>query len=129
MIGKYPDGAIPQELSVSNSRFTFLSDRVAVAPQLSAADMPEVAAAGFKSVINNRPDFEGGPDQPTNADVERAARELGLEYRFQPVVGSNIQPQDVATFGELLNTLPGPVLAFCRTGTRCSVLFRAATSE
>lgn len=114
---------------MSNPSFTSLSDRVAVAPQLAAADMQAVAAAGYKSVINNRPDFEGGPDQPTSADIEQAARAAGLEYRYQPVVGSNIQPQDVATFGELIHDLPGPVLAFCRTGTRCSVLFRAATGQ
>ena len=47
--------------------------------------MAEAAAAGFKSVINNRPDFEGGPDQPTNAAIEAAARAAGLEYAFLPV--------------------------------------------
>ncbi len=111
------------------SPFTHLTEQFAVAPQLSAHDMAAVAAAGFKSVINNRPDFEGGPDQPTHIEIERAAREAGLEYRYQPVVGSNIQQQDVDTFNDLLHTLPEPVLAFCRTGTRCSVLFRAASGQ
>lgn len=114
---------------MSNSLFTRLSDQFAVAPQLSAADMADIAAAGFKSVINNRPDFEGGPQQPVHDEIERAAREAGLEYRYQPVSGSNIQQHDVDTFGELLESLPGPVLAFCRTGTRCTVLYRAATSK
>jgi len=114
---------------VSSASFTHLTDQFAVAPQLAADDMAAVAAAGFKSVINNRPDFEGGPDQPTHADIEKAARAAGLEYRYQPVVGTNIQAQDVATFGELVQSLPQPVLAFCRTGTRCTVLFRAASGQ
>ena len=49
------------------------------------AAMAEAARAGFRSVVNNRPDFEGGPDQPTNAAIEAAARAAGLEYRFLPV--------------------------------------------
>lgn len=106
-----------------------LSDQFAVAPQLSPADMAAVAAAGFKSVINNRPDGEGGPDQPSNQDIEAAARAAGLEYCYQPVNGGNIQQQDVDAFASLLNQLPGPVLAFCRTGNRCSVLYRAATGS
>lgn len=108
---------------------TPVTDQFAVAPQLSPTDMAAVAAAGFKSVINNRPDGEGGPSQPTSAQVEAAARAAGLEYRHQPVNGANIQQHDVDTFGELLQALPGPVLAFCRTGTRSGILYRAATGH
>ncbi|MVW70647.1 MULTISPECIES: TIGR01244 family sulfur transferase [unclassified Bordetella] len=103
-----------------------LTELFAVAPQLSAADMPAVAAAGYKSVIINRPDFEGGPDQPTAADVSAAAREAGLHVEYQPVVGSAMTADDVARFAELLQTLPAPVLAYCRTGTRCTNLFVAS---
>lgn len=106
-----------------------VNERFALAPQLAPADMAAVAAAGFKSVINNRPDGEGGPDQPLNADIEAAARGAGLEYRYQPVNGANIQQQDVDNFAELLDTLPQPTLAFCRTGTRSGVLYRAATGQ
>ncbi len=109
--------------------FTQLNEQFAVAPQLAPADMAAVAAAGFKSVINNRPDGEGGPEQPANADIEAAARAAGLEYRYQPVNGRNIQPQDVDDFAELIDTLPQPVLAFCRTGTRSGVLWRSARGE
>jgi len=116
-------------MSDPSAPFTRITEQFAVAPQLAPADMAAIAAAGFKSVINNRPDFEGGPQQPANADIERAAREAGLEYRYQPVNGANIQPQDVATFDQLLQTLPGPVLAFCRTGTRCGILYRAASGQ
>jgi len=60
-----------------------LTQNFAVAPQLGPDDMADVAAAGYKSVIINRPDFEGGPDQPTAADVSRAAQEAGL-HRIPP---------------------------------------------
>ncbi|MCX5564044.1 TIGR01244 family sulfur transferase [Alcaligenes phenolicus] len=103
----------------------FLTEQLAVAPQLSGEDMQTVADAGFKSVIINRPDMEGGPDQPLSADVMKAAQAAGLQVEYQPVVGSAITSADVARFGQLLEALPGPTLAYCRTGTRCAVLFRA----
>lgn len=98
----------------------------AVAPQLSPDDMQAVADAGFKSVIINRPDMEGGPDQPASADVIAAARAAGLAVEYQPVVSGAMTPEDVARFAVLLKELPAPVLAYCRSGTRCSHLFRAA---
>lgn len=105
-----------------------LTPDFAVAPQLGPDDMVAVAAAGYKSVIINRPDFEGGPDQPAAADVAAAARAAGLRVEYQPVVSGAMTPDDVARFAELLEVLPAPVLAYCRTGTRCTVLYRAATA-
>jgi len=101
---------------------------VCVAGQLDAAAMAEVARAGFRSVINNRPDFEGGPDQPTNASVEAAARAAGLDYAFLPVDSALQTADEIARFGALLNTMPRPILAFCRSGARSGKLYRAATS-
>ncbi len=104
-----------------------LSADVSVAPQLGPEAMAEAAAAGFRSVINNRPDFEGGPMQPTSASIEAAARAAGLAYAFLPVAGNYQSEQEIARFGELIATLPGPVLAFCRSGTRSGRLFQQAT--
>ena len=104
-----------------------LSPDVCVAPQLGPEVMAAVAQAGFKSVINNRPDFEGGPDQPTNAAIEEAAKAAGLAYAFLPVASGYQSPEEIARFAELLAELPHPVLAFCRSGTRSGKLFRAAT--
>ena len=101
---------------------------VCVAPQLTPAAMAEAAAAGFKSVVNNRPDFEHGPDQPTHAQIEAAARAAGLEYRFLPVAGGYQSPQEIAAFAELLRTLPRPLLVFCRSGARSTRLFQAASA-
>lgn len=106
-----------------------LAPDVCAAPQLTPTDMAAVAAAGFKSVINNRPDGEGGPDQPKSADIEAAARAAGLQYVHLPVNPTVQTPEEIARFGELLQTLPRPVLAFCRSGGRCTRLFQAATSR
>ena len=101
-----------------------LTSDFAVAPQLGPDDMAAVAAAGFKSVIINRPDFEDGPNQPTAAAVSEA-----LRVAYQPVVSGYMTSDDVTHFSELLQTLPAPVLAYCRSGTRCTVLYRAATAQ
>jgi uncharacterized protein (TIGR01244 family) len=105
-----------------------VSPDVCVAPQLTPEAMAEAAAAGFKSVINNRPDFEHGPDQPTNAAIEAAARAAGLEYRFLPVQSGYQSPEEIAAFREMLEELPRPILAFCRSGARSTRLFLAATT-
>jgi uncharacterized protein (TIGR01244 family) len=105
-----------------------LTDDVSVAPQLTPDAMAEAARIGFRSVINNRPDFEHGPQQPTNASIEAAARAAGLEYRFLPVDGGYQSPQEITAFAQLLNELPRPILAFCRSGARSTRLYVAATS-
>ncbi len=105
-----------------------LSPEVCVAPQLDPAAMQWAADNGFKSVINNRPDFEGGPDQPTNDAIAEAAAAAGLQYAFLPVNGSYQSPEEITRFGELLASLPKPVLAFCRSGARSTKLYVAATA-
>ena len=103
-----------------------IADTVCVAPQLTPDAMAELARLGFKSVVNNRPDFEHGPDQPTSAAIEAAARAAGLEYRHLPVDGGWQSPEQIAAFAELLHTLPQPMLAFCRSGARSTRLFQQA---
>ena len=106
-----------------------LSADVCVAPQLDPAAMAWAAQAGFMSVINNRPDFEGGPDQPTSATMEAAATAAGLRYAYLPVAPAVQTPEEIARFAALLAELPRPVLAFCRTGTRSGKLYHAATGS
>jgi uncharacterized protein (TIGR01244 family) len=105
---------------------SMLDDDLAVAPQLTPEAMAAAASAGFRSVINNRPDFEGGPDQPTNASMEAAARAAGLEYAFLPVSGSFQTPEQAQQMADLMARLPKPVLAFCRSGTRSGRLYAMA---
>lgn len=99
-----------------------LTDALSVAPQIEPGDLVEAAARGFRSVINNRPDGEQD-GQPAAASIEAAARQAGLAYRHIPVVSGQLQDAQVHTFASALKTLPGPVLAFCRTGTRCASLW------
>lgn len=100
---------------------------VCVAPQLTPDAMADAAAAGFRSVVNNRPDFEGGPDQPTSVQIESAARAAGLEYRFLPVQSGYQSPEEIAEFARLLAELPRPMLLFCRSGARSAKLYSSAT--
>jgi uncharacterized protein (TIGR01244 family) len=100
---------------------------VCVAPQLTPAAMADVAAAGFRSVINNRPDFEHGPDQPTSAAIEAAALAAGLAYAHLPVAGGYQSPEEIARFAELIAAMPHPLLCFCRSGARSTRLYAAAT--
>jgi uncharacterized protein (TIGR01244 family) len=99
---------------------------VCAAPQLTPEAMAEAAAMGFKSVVNNRPDFEHGPDQPTSAQIEAAAKAAGLQYRHLPVDGGYQSPEEIAAFAELLKELPRPLLLFCRSGARSTRLFMSA---
>jgi len=106
--------------------FNRLSDSFAVSPQLAPQDMAAVAQAGYRSVIINRPDGEGGEQQPLSADVMQAARQAGLTIVYQPVVSGAMTDQDVVRFKQLLAELPAPVLAYCRSGTRCTNLYQAS---
>jgi len=100
-----------------------LEPDIAVAPQLVEADFAEIAARGFRSVVNNRPDGEA-PDQLPNAQAAAAARRLGLAFRYQPVKNGNVTDDDVVgDFARLVDELPGPILFYCRTGTRCTILW------
>jgi uncharacterized protein (TIGR01244 family) len=102
---------------------------ICVAPQLTPEAMSEAARMGFRSVVNNRPDFEHGPNQPTSADIEAAARAAGLAYRFLPVAGGLQTPEQIDAFAALLDELPRPMLVFCRTGTRSTNLFLQAQAR
>ncbi len=103
-----------------------MTQQIGFAGQLYPEQMTLVVEKGFKSVINNRPDFEEGAQQPTNEQMAEAARAAGLDYVFQPVISGQITQEDVEAFARYINELPKPVLAFCRTGNRCNNLFQMA---
>ena len=105
-----------------------IADTVCVAPQLTPDAMAELARLGFKSVVNNRPDFEHGPDQPTSAAIAAAAAAAGLNYRHLPVDGGWQSPEQIAAFAQLLAELPQPLLAFCRSGARSTRLYQQAAA-
>ncbi len=100
-----------------------LDAEIFVAYQLVEADFAEVAARGFRSVVNNRPDGEA-LDQLPNGQAEAAALRHGLEFRYLPVNGLNVTNDDVVSaFAQMMDELPGPILFYCRTGTRCTMLW------
>lgn len=98
-----------------------VSEDFAVTAQISPAQVSEIAAAGFKSIICNRPDTEDGA-VPHEA-VEEAARAAGLAFCFLPVVSGAITQENVRDMAAALQELPRPVLAYCRSGARCLNLF------
>lgn len=106
--------------------FDALTPDFAVAGQLAPDDLAQAAQAGFRSVINNRPDFEGGPGQPTSQAMQDAAAAAGIDYAFLPVQSGFQTPGEALRMHELLQRLRKPVLAFCRSGTRSTNLFYAA---
>lgn len=90
--------------------------------QVYAEDFSAIAAKGFRTVINARPDHEA-PDQPTSDTLAAAAANAGLQYEYLPVIPNQIREQDIEQFSQYLDTLPKPVLTFCRTGNRVAQLW------
>ncbi|MCB9942292.1 MAG: TIGR01244 family phosphatase [Geminicoccaceae bacterium] len=99
-----------------------IDDRISVSAQIMERDLAELADRGFRSVICNRPDGETG-DQPNFDEIARAAKEAGVEARYLPVVSGKVSDEDARSFGRLMSELPGPILAYCRTGTRSATLW------
>ncbi|WP_332772557.1 TIGR01244 family sulfur transferase [Phenylobacterium sp.] len=101
------------------TEFRRVTDDLSVSPQIALDDLARAKSEGFKLVINNRPDGED-PSQPTSAEVEAAARALGLDYVHIPVRGGPT-PDQVEANHLAVEQAGGPVLAFCRSGTRSIV--------
>jgi sulfide:quinone oxidoreductase len=97
-----------------------ITEELSVSTQIRVSDVAAIAAAGFRAVICNRPDGEGA-DQPLSDDVAAAVKASGMEWRMQPV--RQVTRAEAGVFAALLAELPKPVLAFCRSGTRCATLW------
>jgi uncharacterized protein (TIGR01244 family) len=113
---------------MSNVSLQPIAEDVYAAPQLSPEAMASAAEAGFKAVLNNRPDFEGGSEQPTSASIEAAAKAAGLQYAYLPVQGGYQSPEEIAQCAALLKSLPRPLLMFCRSGARSTRLYTQAVA-
>ena len=99
-----------------------ITETFAVSSQIAAADLVDIKKAGIRSIVCNRPDGEAA-DQPTFEELETVAKAEGLEARYQPVISGKVQDDDARAFGRLIDSLPKPVLAYCRTGTRSATLW------
>ena len=99
-----------------------LTNELAVAGQVNPSDIPGLAAQGIRAIICNLPDGEA-PDQPSYAEMEKAAAANGIKIAYQPVVMTAISDADAEAFGKLLDELPQPVLIYCRSGMRSATLW------
>jgi len=102
--------------------YRVISDNYSVSGQILPEDIAAVKAAGFNSIICNRPDNEQ-PGQPSADSVKEAAEAAGLEFRYIPVVSGQMTEQNVADQAVALKGLKGPVFAYCRSGARCTNLY------
>ncbi|MCK0138640.1 TIGR01244 family sulfur transferase [Aliiroseovarius sp. F47248L] len=105
-----------------------LDDKVTVAPQISAGDIPDIKAAGFTVVMCNRPDGEE-PGQPTWADIRAAAEAAGLATSFLPMSNRDDAFAVMNEFRRVVDTAAGPVFAYCRSGARCEILWMTAQAN
>jgi sulfide:quinone oxidoreductase len=103
-----------------------ITDDFSVAEQLLPDDVDEMAAAGFKTIICNRPDGESA-DQPIRAEIQAIAEEHEMAFHYIPVVSGQLNLEDIAKFSEALDNAERPILAYCRTGTRSIQLWGLAS--
>lgn len=109
------------------SDFRRVTDDFTTAPQISLADVAEASRLGFKTLISNRPDGEE-PGQPTAADFAAAAQDAGLAFFHIPVRGGPT-PEQVEQTNAILAEAEGPILAFCRSGTRSIVTWSISQAQ
>lgn len=105
-----------------------ITDNFIASPQIAAEDVPAIAAQGITTIINNRPDDEA-PGQPSGAEIEQAARDCGLSYVAIPVTHAGFSMPQVEAMAAALGDADGKVLAFCRSGTRSTLLWAMAEAK
>jgi uncharacterized protein (TIGR01244 family) len=108
--------------------FRKISDQVYAAPQIGVGDVAEAAALGIKLIVNNRPEDESD-DQSPGAEIEAAARAAGIDYVAIPVTHAGFSEPQVKAMAEALEGAGGPVLAYCRSGTRSTLLWALAEAS
>lgn len=99
-----------------------ITEDLSVSAQITAEDLTTIRKAGFRAIICNRPDGEAA-DQPSFEEIEAAAKAEGLSTRYLPINTGMVRDEDATNFGRALRDLPGPVLAYCRSGTRSATLW------
>lgn len=99
-----------------------ITPRYSVSPQINPEDLAAIKAAGFTKVICNRPDAENPPSHHAEV-MAQAAQAAGLEFFVLPLTHQTMTPENVAAQMDAANSSEGPVLAYCASGTRCSVVW------
>jgi uncharacterized protein (TIGR01244 family) len=105
-----------------------IDDSISVAPQILPAEVANIAAAGFTAIVNNRPEGEE-LGQPSGAEVRAAAEAAGLSYAEIPVTHAGFSAMQVEAMAKALEGAGGPVLAYCRSGTRSCNLWALAEAS
>lgn len=105
-----------------------ISDRCSVSGQVAPEDMAAIRAAGFTTIVCNRPDGEG-PGQPSSDAVRAAAEAAGLAYHYNPVSPGALTAEHVAEQARVIAGSAGPVLAHCASGKRATMLWALANPE
>jgi uncharacterized protein (TIGR01244 family) len=108
--------------------FRKIDDHFLAAPQIAVDDIAEAKALGITTIINNRPDGEE-PSEPQGAEIEAAAAAAGLDYVAIPVTHAGFSGPQVAAMAVALEKADGPVLAYCRSGTRSTLLWALARTQ
>lgn len=108
--------------------FKQITADLSVSPQISPADLAEIRDQGFRTIICNRPDNEEA-GQPLFEEIEAAAQAAGVQAHYIPVTGSPAPNEAVSAFREALQNSSGPVLAYCRSGARSSMLWSLVQAQ
>lgn len=108
--------------------FRKLTDDVLVAPQISVDTVTAAAAEGVTLIVNNRPEDESA-DQTPGPEIEAAAQELGLDYIAIPVTHAGFAEWQVTAMADALEGTNGKILAYCRSGTRSTLLWALARAS
>lgn len=108
--------------------FRKINETMLVSPQIGAADLADAAARGVTLIVNNRPDDEE-LGQPAGAEIEQAAQAAGLRYVAIPVTHAGFSHAQVDAMAQALDEAGGPVLAYCKSGTRSTFLWALASAK
>jgi uncharacterized protein (TIGR01244 family) len=108
--------------------FRQITNQVFASPQIGLAEVAEAKAQGITLIINNRPEGESD-DQTPGGEIEAAARAAGLEYLAIPITHAGFSQAQVTAMAEALASAAGPVLAYCRSGTRSTLLWALAEAS
>jgi uncharacterized protein (TIGR01244 family) len=105
-----------------------INESISVAPQIGIDDLPAIKAAGFVAIVNNRPDEEDA-GQPAGDAIRTAAQALGLTYTAIPITHAGFSHPQIDAMTQVLVAAEGPVLAYCRSGTRSCNLWALAAAK
>ena len=108
--------------------FRQLSEQVWASPQITPAEVAEAAALGFRAIVNNRPEDESA-DQTTGDEIAEAARASGLAYHAIPITHAGFSEAQARAMAAILEEDSGPILAYCRSGTRSTLLWALARAS